>query len=70
MLEHCLGLHEYNLTPEELAAETAMTADRVRELLGNEMATQDEMQQISTGIFAAHGAKVKWESFTKEHRDD
>jgi hypothetical protein len=70
MLEHGMGLREYSLTPEELAAETTMTADRVRELLGNEMATQDELQQISTGIFAAHGAKVKWDSFTEDHRDD
>ena len=77
MLEPCLGLRKYSLTPEELAAETTMTADRVRELLGNEMATQDELQQISTGIFDAHGAqfdaqraKVEWESFTEDHRDD
>ena len=70
MLEHGVGLREYSLTPEELAAETTMTADRVRELLGNEMATQDELQQISTGIFAAHGAKVKWESWVEDHRDD
>ena len=70
MLAHGVGLCEYNLTPEELAAETTMTADRVRELLGNEMATQDELQQISTGIFAAHRAKVDWESFTEDHRDD
>ena len=70
MLAHGVGLCEYSLTPEELAAETTMTADRVRELLGNEMATQDELQQISTGIFAAHRAKVDWESFTEDHRDD
>jgi hypothetical protein len=70
MLEHGAGLREYSLTPEELAAETTMTADRVRELLGNEMATQDELQQISTGIFAAQRAKVDWESFTEDHRDD
>ena len=70
MLAGGLGLREYSLTPEELAAETTMTADRVRELLGNEMATQDELQQISTGIFAAHRAKVDWESFTEDHRDD
>ena len=70
MLEHGMGLREYSLTPEELAAETTMTADRVRELLGNEMATQDELQQISTGIFAAQRAKMKWESFTEAHRDD
>jgi hypothetical protein len=70
MLEHGVGLREYSLTPEELAAETTMTADRVRELLGNEMATQDELQQISTAIFAAHGAKVKWESWVEDHRDD
>jgi hypothetical protein len=69
MLEHGVGLCEYNLTPEELAAETTMTADRVRELLGNEMATQDELQQISTGIFAAHGAKVKWESWVEGHSE-
>ena len=70
MLAHGVGVCEYSLTPEELAAETTMTADRVRELLGNEMATQDELQQISTGIFAAHRAKVDWESFTEDHRDD
>ena len=77
MLEPCPILRRYSLTPEELAAETTMTADRVRELLGNEMATQDELQQISTGIFDAHGAKVEaqraksaWESFTEDHRDD
>jgi hypothetical protein len=70
MLEHGVGLREYSLTPEELAAETTMTADRVRELPGNEMSTQDELQQISTGIFAAHRAKVDWESFTEDHRDD
>jgi len=70
MLEHGMGLREYSLTPEELAAETTMTADRVRELLGNEMATQDELQQISTGIFAAQRAKIAWESFTDDHRDD
>ena len=70
MLEHGVGLRKYSLTPEELAAETTMTADRVRELLGNAMATQDELQQISTGIFAAHGAKVKWESWVEHHRDD
>ena len=77
MLEHGVGLREYSLTPEELAAETTMTADRVRELLGNEMATQDELQQISTGIFAAQRAifaaqraKIAWESFTEDHRDD
>jgi hypothetical protein len=70
MLEHGVGLRKYSLTPEELAAETTMTADRVRELLGNEMATQDELQQISTGIFAAHRAKIAWESFMEDHRDD
>jgi hypothetical protein len=70
MLEHGAGLRENSLTPEELAAETTMTADRVRELLGNEMATQDELQQISTGIFAAQRAKIAWESFTEDHRDD
>ena len=76
MLEHGVGLREYSLTPEELAAETTMTADRVRELLGNEMATQDELQQISTGIFAAHGAKVEaqrakiaWESYVEGHSE-
>ena len=76
MLEHGVGLREYSLTPEELAAETTMTAERVRELLGNAIATQDELQQISTGIFAAHRAqfdaqraKVEWESFTEDHRD-
>jgi hypothetical protein len=47
-----------------------MTADRVRELQGNAMATQEELQQISTGIFAAEGAKVKWESWVEDHRDD
>ena len=77
MLAHGVGLGEYSLTPEELAAETTMTAERVRELLGNAMATQDELQQISTGIGAAHRAqfdaqraKVEWESFTEDHRDD
>jgi hypothetical protein len=69
MLEHGAGLLKYNLTPEELAAETTMTADRVRELLGNAMATQDELQQISTGIFAAHGAKVAWESYVEGHSE-
>ena len=56
MLERCLGLRKYSLTPEELAAETTMTAARVRELLGNAMATQDELQQISKGIGTAHFA--------------
>ena len=69
MLEHGVGLRYYNLTPEELATETTMTADRVRELLGNAMATQDELQQISTGIFAAHGAKVEWESYVEGHSE-
>jgi len=49
--------------------ETTMTADRVRELLGDGMATQDELQQISTGIFAAHRAKVKWESWVEGHSE-
>jgi hypothetical protein len=69
MLEHGVGLREYSLTPEELAAETTMTADRVRELLGNAMATQDELQQISTGIGAAHRAKVEWESYVEGHSE-
>ena len=69
-LEPCLGLRRYNLTPEELAAETTMTADRVRELLGNGIATQDELQQIPPGIATAQRAKIAWESFTEDHRDD
>jgi hypothetical protein len=69
MLDHGVGLRKYSLTPEELAAETTMTADRVRELLGNAMATQDELQQISTGIFAAHRAKVDWESYVEGHSE-
>jgi len=70
MLEPCLGLRRYSLTPEELAAETTMTADRVRELLGDGIATQDELQQIPSGIVAAQCAKIAWESFTEDHRDD
>ena len=76
MLEPCLGLRRYSLTPEELAAETTMTADRVRELLGNAIATQDELQQISTGIFAAHRAQfdahraqADWESYVEGHSE-
>jgi hypothetical protein len=69
LLEHGVGLRKYSLTPEELAAETTMTADRVRELLGNAVATQDELQQISTGIFAAHRAKVDWESYVEGHSE-
>jgi hypothetical protein len=69
MLEHGVGLRKYSLTPEELATETTMTADRVRELLGNEMATQDELQQISAGIGAAHRAKVDWESYVEGHSE-
>jgi hypothetical protein len=69
MLKHGVGTGKYSLTPEELAAETTMTADRVRELLGNAMATQDELQQISTGIFAAQRAKVAWESYVEGHSE-
>jgi hypothetical protein len=69
MLEHGVGLREYSLTPEELAAETTMTAARVRELLGNAVATQDELQQISAGIGAAHRAKVDWESYVEGHSE-
>jgi hypothetical protein len=69
MLEPCPGLRRYNLTPEELATETTMTADRVRELLGNAMATQDELQQISSGIPAAQRAKVEWESYVEGHSE-
>lgn len=67
MLEPCLGARKYGLTPEELAAETTMTADRVREVLGNAMATQDELQQISTGIGHAQRAKVDWASYVEGH---
>jgi hypothetical protein len=76
MLEHGVGLHTDSLTPEELAAETTMTADRVRELLGNAIATQDELQQISTGIFAAHRAQfdahraqADWASYVEGHSE-
>jgi hypothetical protein len=69
MLEHGVGLRKYSLTPEELAAETTMTADRVRELLGNAMAMQDELQQISTGIGAAHRVQVEWESYVEGHSE-
>jgi hypothetical protein len=69
MLEHGMGVRKYSLTPEELAAETTMTAERVRELLGNAMATQDELQQISTGIGAAHRAKMAWESYVEGHSE-
>jgi hypothetical protein len=69
MLEHGVGLRYYNLTPEELAAETTMTADRMRELLGNAMATQDELQQIPSGIAAAQRAKVEWESYVEGHSE-
>ena len=69
MLEHGVGVRKYSLTPEELAAETTMTADRVRELLGNAMATQDELQQISTGIFAARRAQAAWESYVEGHSE-
>lgn len=69
MLEPCLGLRRYNLTPEELAAETTMTADRVRELLGNGIATQDELQQISTGIGAAQRVQLDWESYVEGHSE-
>jgi hypothetical protein len=70
MLDHGVGTRESSLTPEELAAETTMTADRVRELLDNAMATQDELQQISTGISAARRVQVDWESYVEDHRDD
>jgi len=70
MLEPCPILRRYSLTPEELAAETTMTADRVRELLGDGIATQDELQQIPSGIVAAQCAKIAWESFTEDHRND
>jgi hypothetical protein len=70
MLEHGVGLRKYSLTPEELAAETTMTGDRVRELLGDGIATQDELQQIPSGIATAQRAKIAWESFTDDHRDD
>jgi len=76
MLEDGVGLHTGSLTPEELAAETTMTAERVRELLGNAIATQDELQQISTGIFAAHRAQfdahraqADWESYVEGHSE-
>jgi len=69
MLEHGVGVRKYSLTPEELAAETTMTADRVRELLGNATATQDELQQISTGIGAAQRTKVDWESYVEGHSE-
>jgi hypothetical protein len=69
MLEHGVGLRKYSLTPEELAAETTMTAARVRELLGNAMATQDELQQISTGIGAAHRVQLDWESYVEGHSE-
>jgi hypothetical protein len=70
MLEPCPILRRYSLTPEELAAETTMTADRVRELLGDGMATQDELQQIPPAVIAAQQAKSAWASFTEDHRDD
>jgi len=76
MLEHGVGTRESSLTPEELAAETTMTADRVRELLDNAIATQDELQQISTGIFAAQRAQfdaqraqADWESYVEGHSE-
>jgi hypothetical protein len=69
MLDRGVGLRKYSLTPEELAAETTMTADRVRELLGNAVATQDELQQISTGIGAARHAQLDWESYVEGHSE-
>ena len=64
------------VTVEDLAAKTTMTADRVRELLDNAMATQDELQQISTGISAAHRAQfdarraqADWESYVEGHSE-
>ena len=42
----------------------------MRELLGDGIATQDELQQIPSGIATAQRAKIAWESFTDDHRDD